>query len=141
MEIYEKIRWLRLKLNLSQKVFAESIETSRSVISQIEIGKLKPSIEMIIKLSKKFQVPYSFFLEADFQLSETLPNQKLELCSLENKPYPNPNCIQCQNLIKINQAQENVIQSLKKTIAAQEKLIHLYESKLIFIPETVLKDQ
>jgi len=141
MEIYEKIRWLRLKLNLSQKVFAESIETSRSVISQIEIGKLKPSIEMIVKLAKKYQTPYSFFLEPDFQFSDTLPNQKQELCSLENEIYPNPNCIQCQNLIKINQAQENVIQSLKKTIAAQEKLIHLYESKLIFIPETILKDQ
>jgi len=127
MELHEKIRWLRLKLNLSQKAFAQSIGTSRSVLSQIEIGKLKPSIELVIRVADKYQVSYDFLLG-----SEAIKTKSPEDEELKSKTdfTPQPQCLECQQLIKINQAQESIIQSLKKTISAQEKLISLLESKL-----------
>lgn len=127
MELHEKIRWLRLKLNLSQKAFAQSIGTSRSVLSQIEIGKLKPSIDLVKKVAEKYKVSYDYLLHQE--TGESTPAET-EKGTVTTEYAPDPACPECQQLIKINQAQESIIQSLKKTINAQEKLISLLESKL-----------
>ena len=42
-----KIKELRKHLKLTQKKFAEDLGVSRSIISQIEIAKFNPTLEMI----------------------------------------------------------------------------------------------
>ncbi|WP_461207830.1 helix-turn-helix domain-containing protein [Clostridium sp. DL1XJH146] len=48
----EKIKELRIAKNLTQKVLAEKSEISRSNLNRIEIGKVEPRIETLMKISK-----------------------------------------------------------------------------------------
>ena len=51
-----KIRELRLKLNLSQEKFALKIGMDRTYYSQVEAGKRNISLENIYKISKGFDI-------------------------------------------------------------------------------------
>lgn len=51
-----KIRELRLKLNLSQEKFALKIGMDRTYYSQVEAGKRNISLENIYKISKGFGI-------------------------------------------------------------------------------------
>jgi hypothetical protein len=63
-----KYKILRQALGISQAEFAIKTGTSRSIISQIEIGKLKPSLA---NTSREFNVPLPYF----FRSGET-PNDE-----------------------------------------------------------------
>ena len=65
-----KYKELRKNAGLSQEEFAIISGTSRSVISQIEIGKLKPSLENIAMLAKNLKIPYSYFFEEDVKVND-----------------------------------------------------------------------
>ena len=52
------IRDLRTKAGLSQKSLAEKLNSSQNAVSQLETGKLKPSVDMSIKLGQILGTPF-----------------------------------------------------------------------------------
>lgn len=64
-KISERIRYLRLKNNLTAKDLSIILGTSESAISLYENGKRKPSIELILKMADYFKVTTDFILGAD----------------------------------------------------------------------------
>lgn len=64
--IGEQIRQLRLKKGLSVTEFARQAGMSKSMISQIELGKANPSVETVRQLAAVLGVPvFSLFLEGN----------------------------------------------------------------------------
>ncbi len=71
MEIGEKLLLARQEAGLSQRQLCEGIVT-RNMLSQIEHGSARPSMETLRALAARLQKPLSWFLEED---ALTSPNQ------------------------------------------------------------------
>lgn len=56
---------LRNKNNLSQRVFAKSIEISQQTLSQVENGEIMPSIKVLHQITSKYSIDYSYLLEGE----------------------------------------------------------------------------
>lgn len=69
--IYKRMLGVRKQAGLSQEDFARTVGTSRSIISQIEIGKIKPSYEVLIKTVNLFNLSYRYMLEGKEEVSAT----------------------------------------------------------------------
>lgn len=54
--IGDKIRKLRYKNNMKQAEFVAALNIERAYLSQLESNKRKPSRELLIKMSKEFNV-------------------------------------------------------------------------------------
>lgn len=72
MKLGEKLRQSRLEMGLSQRQLCEGVIT-RNMLSQIEHGTAKPSMETLRQLAARLEKPVSFFLEEDWVMS---PNQE-----------------------------------------------------------------
>lgn len=59
----KNIKRLRIKLGWSQELLAEKTGVSAPYITQIELGKRSPSLEIIEKLSKALGVEYKVLFE------------------------------------------------------------------------------
>ncbi|MDR2724838.1 MAG: helix-turn-helix domain-containing protein [Candidatus Adiutrix sp.] len=57
------MRDLRIKAGLSQKSLAEKLNASQNAVSQLETGKLKPSVDMSIKLGQILGTPFKDLME------------------------------------------------------------------------------
>ncbi len=134
MEINKKIRNLRKKLNYSQQKFSDKIEISRSVLSQIEINKLKPSVDIIARIAKEFNISISYFFENDLELTD---QNDYPLVRETSEKYDNKNCPLCKQLKVVNDIQKDVIHSLEKTISTQFQLIELLEKRIEVIKDTM----
>jgi len=73
MELGEKLRAARLEAGLSQRQLCGDIIT-RNMLSLIEHGSAKPSMETLRQLAAKLGKPVSFFLEEDAVVS---PNRQV----------------------------------------------------------------
>ena len=62
LNIGDKIIQLRKQNGLSQSVLAEKIEASRTIIGNYERNSNTPSIEMIIKIAKVFNVSLDYLI-------------------------------------------------------------------------------
>ena len=71
MELGEKLRQARLDMGLSQRQLCEGIVT-RNMLSLIENGAAKPSMETLRQFAVRLEKSVSFFLEEDAVVS---PNQ------------------------------------------------------------------
>ncbi|MEW4154278.1 helix-turn-helix transcriptional regulator [Bacillus thuringiensis] len=60
--IGKRVKEIRSKLKMTQQEFADSISVSKSLISLIELGIKKPSIETINKMSNKGKVSVDYIL-------------------------------------------------------------------------------
>ena len=129
MDANKKIRDLRKKLNYKQQDFADKIGVSRSVLSQIEINKLKPSLEIIANIAKVFNISVSYFFEHEDTEKQTEINNIPEVQEEQGK-YNYTDCPTCHHLIVVNDVQKDVIQSLEKTISTQFQLIECLEKKI-----------
>ena len=69
--LQQRMLAVRKRAKLSQEEFALKVGTSRSIISQMEIGKIKPSYEVLITTAKEFGVDYKYLLEGDVQDGES----------------------------------------------------------------------
>ena len=69
-KISERIRYLRLKNNLTAKDLSIILGTSESAISLYENGKRKPSIELILKMADYFNVSTDFILGATENMAD-----------------------------------------------------------------------
>ena len=128
MKVSKKIRDLRKQMNYSQQLFADRIGVSRSVLSQIEINKLKPSIDIIAKIAKEFNISISYFF--DYEVNEESRNQQGIRVDEPEENYNKEKCPVCSQLFVINDIQKDVIHSLEKTISTQFQLIELLEKKI-----------
>jgi transcriptional regulator with XRE-family HTH domain len=65
MELHKKIKQLRKKKDLSQQEFAEKIGLHISYVSRLENGHSQPSIEVLKKLTKLFEVTADYLLNGN----------------------------------------------------------------------------
>ena len=80
------LKKLRQDYNLTQEDLAEKINTSRSNIANYENDKNKPSIEVLEKLSKIFNVSIDYLLgKSDIRGSNEDKNKQFYLCPVYGK--------------------------------------------------------
>ena len=63
-----KLRQLRLRAGKSLQQIADKIGSSKSHISNIELGTSEPSIKLITKLAKEFSIPISYFFDQGYEI-------------------------------------------------------------------------
>ena len=92
-EINKRIKQVRERAGLTQKRFAEQIGVSRSFLSEIEAGKVKPSVEALIGIVTQFQIDAHWLLAgasggkpADSMAAESSSGYTAEVDRSE--PYP-----------------------------------------------------
>lgn len=73
MELGEKLRQARMEVGLSQRQLCGDVIT-RNMLSQIEHGTARPSMDTLKQLASRLGIPLSYFLEEEAVLS---PNQTL----------------------------------------------------------------
>ena len=56
MDLGDKIKNIRYKYNISQEDMAKTLEINRNYLSRIETNKTLPSVEMLLKLAKTFNI-------------------------------------------------------------------------------------
>ena len=62
MDIGSKIAYLRKKINISQAELSERVGASRTIIGNYERNLNVPSLEMIVKLAKVFDVTTNYLI-------------------------------------------------------------------------------
>lgn len=68
--IHKNIRHLRNIKNLSQELFAEELNWTRSIVSSYEEGRSDPPIERLIDLSNYFNIPIDILIKNDLRLAK-----------------------------------------------------------------------
>ena len=74
MDINNKIRKLRFELNLTQQEFADRIGISRPSLSNYEKGTRMPSMTVVQKICKEFNVSLSDIIDQDYSISSSDSN-------------------------------------------------------------------
>lgn len=64
----EKLRTLRERSGLSYRKMAAMLETSHSHIINLETGKHKPSVDLIVKVTEVFNVSFDQMMNDDIEL-------------------------------------------------------------------------
>ncbi len=62
LDIGSKITTLRKKLNLSQSELAKKVEVSRTIIGNYERNENTPSIDILLKIAKTFDVSVDYLI-------------------------------------------------------------------------------
>jgi transcriptional regulator with XRE-family HTH domain len=74
MNIGESIKLVRAIADLTQEQMAKRLDITGSYLSQVENQKAKPSLSLLEKIQKEFDVPPSFLLwNAHFQSQQKDP--------------------------------------------------------------------
>lgn len=63
MDIGAKIREMRQKMKMSRKAFSQATGISASYLSEIERGIKRPTVDIILKISKAFNLKVSELLD------------------------------------------------------------------------------
>ncbi|NFO05303.1 helix-turn-helix domain-containing protein [Clostridium botulinum] len=72
MNIGDRIRDYRKQIPLTMKELGKSLGVSEQAISQYELGKRTPSLEVLIKISKVFSISYSELIrDTNIELDNT----------------------------------------------------------------------
>jgi transcriptional regulator with XRE-family HTH domain len=91
-ELNKRIKGIRERAGLTQKDFSAKIGISRSFLSEIEGGKVKPSIETLIGIVLNFQIDTHWLLAGDIknidELSVAEPASEYGRISNRQSPYP-----------------------------------------------------
>ena len=67
-ELGQRVKAVRLHLDMKQKDFAESLDISAPTLSDVENGNFKPSIELLMGLSEKYRVNLNYILFGDDEM-------------------------------------------------------------------------
>ncbi|MDV2995421.1 MAG: hypothetical protein N4J56_005075 [Chroococcidiopsis sp. SAG 2025] len=73
----EALRLMRIFHDLSQKELAEKLGISKSYLSEIETGKKTPTIDLLNRYSKSFDIPVSSIMFFSENLTTTTRTEKL----------------------------------------------------------------
>ncbi len=87
--IGDKIREIRRKSKLKQVEFVAALDIDRSYLSKIECNKIKPGRELLIKMSKEFNVSLDWLTsDQDIQDTSSAKNkdEALLLYAFRNMP-------------------------------------------------------
>lgn len=84
MAICDRIRELRLEIDISQKELAEKTGINKSTISDYEMGKKLPTAQTILQLVKFFGVDANYLLQ-DEMAEVRARNSNIELSKEEEK--------------------------------------------------------
>lgn len=74
----EALRLMRVFHDLSQKELAEKLGISKSHLSEIEAGKKTPTLELLNRYSKVFDIPVSSILFFSENLNNNTRTEKLK---------------------------------------------------------------
>lgn len=124
MNLNERIKYLRIKNNLTSKELSEILNISVSSVSLYESGKRTPSLSLIIKVADYFNV------STDYLLGKTnIPNQ---FCTLNSKiDY----AVQLQNIINTFDEGDNIL--LFNGYLMNEQFKKVLKKTLIHVTDTM----
>lgn len=74
----ERIKKIRTRKSLTLRYIGEALNMDYSHLSKIERGDRTPSIELLEKLSKLFEVPMSYFFGEEQNLPKELKSKGVE---------------------------------------------------------------
>ena len=75
MSYGKKIKELRKHLGLTQAQLADALEIKQSPISQIESDKIQPSLDLITKIIRKFNISFDYFIIKNAQVNAQVNTQ------------------------------------------------------------------
>lgn len=78
MSIGKQIKQRRLELNMSQEMLAEKIGISRSAVSNWEIERNYPDLQIIVALSDLLDIPLDSLLKEDSEIVENIAHDTTE---------------------------------------------------------------
>lgn len=83
-KLASNLRYLRKKGKLSQGDLADAFKVARTTLGDYERGKTEPNLEMLIKMSKKFDVPIHNLILSDLSFNEleVARNQDLRVLAI-----------------------------------------------------------
>lgn len=124
MNYNERIRQIRIKNKLTAKEFSKIFGISESTVSLYESGKRKPGIELIIKISKYFDV------STDFILGVTdLPKSLSQEFELDYKKYLEYVIFELDNNNIIYFGKEEINEHTRRILI--NSLLNIYDTLLL----------
>jgi transcriptional regulator with XRE-family HTH domain len=108
-----KIKELRRYLSLTQEQLSADTGISRSRISQIEIGKFKPTLDSLTNIARIYNIDVNYFFNDEFLLSIGTGKARKEISE----------CLLCKEKERLIKSLESQIANQNKTIEAQERLL------------------
>ena len=91
--IANNIKNIRQSFNMTQKEFAEKLNTDRKYLSELENSKRLPSIEMIYRICETFNLPLNAILYENLSAYHSPKNENeefnkmLQCCSVNEMEY------------------------------------------------------
>jgi putative transcriptional regulator len=99
-----RFRQVRIDKRLTQDEYGQELGLTRMGVNAIETGRYNPTLEVIVKIRQRFNIPYSWLLDGNNK------DQDTEKLIREN-----------ENLRRTLKDQQDLIDTQKKLIAAIEK--------------------
>ena len=96
MELGKKIRLVRLEKHMKQSDVA-SDKITRNMLSAIENGKATPSLDTLVYIAEKLELPIHYLLSDSIDAAEY---RKSELMPIIKKAYKNRNYTECIDLLE-----------------------------------------
>lgn len=87
-EFKERVKFLRIKNHLSQQNLANKIKLDKQTISQYELGKRKPSHEILLQLCDTLNVSSDYLLGYSNTMNQSLNTEELEIIGAYNELTP-----------------------------------------------------
>ena len=109
--ISERILTIRKSKSLNQSTFAESLGISQQALSQLEKGKILPSLDVLSNLTTKYDKSYDYILTGR-DVSQS------NLVSLQEE------CKFCEQKDELIQAKNETISTQAQLIAQQQEFIN-----------------
>ena len=81
-EIGDRLKGIRMQLNLSQRQLARQSGVANATISQIEAGKLNPTVSMLKKVLDGFPISLSEFFGDEFEIHDRVFFRASELTEI-----------------------------------------------------------
>jgi transcriptional regulator with XRE-family HTH domain len=85
MQLHEKLKALRLRNYLTQQDIADKLGVTRSTVSNFEIGRRKPEIDVLEKLAAVYGVDLNYFATQPVRA-----NDLIELVERAENIFNNP---------------------------------------------------
>lgn len=115
-KIAKQIKLLRNHLGLSQKEFAEKLDHKWYQIKDIETGRTKASIDILIKISEKFSVNANWLLTGEGPMFK---EEAGEIGNETEKPDPLEKALQMMKMLN-NEDREDVLKYIKRVKQMRE---------------------
>lgn len=119
VDIGKKIREIREKKGETLRLTAESIDVSHAHLSKIENGKNTPSLEVLEKIARHFDVPIGYFFGEAKAIEEVNKEKNLEFI----KDIDLLNVIDLMNKYDINLMGKEITERELKTFLAWVKTL------------------